>query len=306
MPMISFAQNGEDVLLNRLFPADYRGTYVDVGANHPTLHSVTRHFYDRGWRGINVEPVSRVYEMLVAERPEDLNLSLALSDHQGSMTLHESVDALGMSTLDPDFAAGLLDHGFPCVERAVPVTTLAALCERHVGDRTVDFLKIDVEGHEAAVIRGGDWGRWRPRVVLVEATIAPETWEALLLTAGYLPAAFDGLNRYYVRGEDEAWLPLLRAPVNVLDDFVLHDHVTAIEDLRYQRDEARIRLAELDHRLAEQRRAIEELRLQRDDAEARLGDLGPGALAAARRLRSISRRVPLAGRLARRFLLRAG
>ena len=125
------------------------------------------------------------------------------------------------------FAAGLREHGYAYVERTVAVTTLAILCDLYAGDRTIDFLKIDGEGHEAAVIRGGDWRRWRPRVVLVEATIAPESWEPTLLAADYAPAAFDGLNRYYVRAEDASWLPLLRAPANVLDDFVRFEHVFA-------------------------------------------------------------------------------
>ena len=54
------------------------------------------------------------------------------------------------------------------VERAVRVTTLARVCERHV-EGTIDFLKIDVDGHAGEVLAGGDWTRWRPRVVLVEA-----------------------------------------------------------------------------------------------------------------------------------------
>ena len=53
-PLVSYAQHGEDILLHRLFPEGHRGFYLDVGANHPTLHSVTKHFYDRGWRGVNL------------------------------------------------------------------------------------------------------------------------------------------------------------------------------------------------------------------------------------------------------------
>src|SRR5215203_6355886 len=86
------------------------------------------------------------------------------------------------------------------------VTTLAALCEAHpVG--AIDFLKVDVEGAEAAVLRGGAWRRFRPRVVLVEA-IAPgamspshEEWEPVLTGNSYRFAFFDGLNRFYVAEE---------------------------------------------------------------------------------------------------------
>jgi FkbM family methyltransferase len=279
--MISYAQNAEDVLLRRVFPDGDQGFYVDVGANHPTLHSVTRHFSDRGWTGVNVEPVARVWEMLQAERPRDVNLSLAISDHEGTMTLHEPSDSLGMSTLDVDFAAGLKLHGYSYVERTVEVITLATLCERHVGDRTIDFLKIDVEGHELAVIRGADWGRWRPRVLVIEATIQPETWEPILLAADYLPAAFDGLNRYYVREEDRTWLSHFQSPVNVLDDYVSFEHLHELEILRRERDDALARLS-------------------------RYEDLGATSLTVARQLRRVARHVPIVPSVVRRMLPRVG
>jgi hypothetical protein len=99
------------------------------------------------------------------------------------------------------------------------------VCERHANGVTIDFLKIDVEGWEEAVIRGGDWQRFRPRVVLVEATQpnsprpSHAAWEPLLLEAGYLFAYFDGLNRYYVRKEDEDLLAHFATPPNVFDKF---------------------------------------------------------------------------------------
>lgn len=256
--MISYAQHGEDVLLHRLFPADHRGFYVDVGANHPTHHSVTRHFYDRGWRGVNVEPVSVVSALLREERPEDVNLELALSDQVGEMILHEPAGSLGMSTLNPDFARGLRSDGFACVERVVPVGTLADLCRSFVGSRTIDFLKIDVEGHEDPVIRGGDWSQWRPRVVLVEATICPESWELVLLNSGYLLATSDGVNRYYVRSEDADFIPRLTAPLWVTDAFVpidvVEDRLELQRHLRHVQvgyDEARFVLWETREALRE-------------------------------------------------------
>ncbi len=282
MTMISYAQNGEDVLLNRLFHGHYQGLYVDVGANHPTLHSVTRHFYNSGWRGINIEPVPQVFALLEAERPDEINLPVAVSDHEGTMTLHEPPTSLGMATLNRDFANGLRTHGYHYIERNVTVTTLKLVCAQYVGDSQIDFMKIDVEGHEGAVIRGGDWTRWRPRVVLVEATIAPESWEPVLLEAGYCVAAFDGLNRYYVRSEDaELMVPKLQAPANVLDQFTTFEHLQELESLRAERDAALERLLAYE-------------------------GLGPTATALAHRLQVIGKGWPLAGSLVRRFISKAG
>src|SRR5579863_744930 len=75
--LVSYAQNGEDVLLGRAFGWQTDGFYIDVGANHPVNDSVTKAFYDRGWRGINIEP-GRVFEKLAAMRPRDVNLPIAL------------------------------------------------------------------------------------------------------------------------------------------------------------------------------------------------------------------------------------
>lgn len=229
--MISYADNREDVLLARVFRDQRQGFYIDVGANHPTSCSVTRHFYDLGWRGINVEPVAALFAMYATERPRDTTLNVALSDAEGQLEFWEGLrNATGLSTSS---AAEVERHrraGFDFARRTVTVTTLARVCERHVGDRTIDFLSVDVEGHERNVLIGADFRRFRPRVVLVEAT-RPNTqepthgaWEQILAAADYRFVFFDGLNRYYVRGEDErALAPAFATPVNVFDDFVSYE-----------------------------------------------------------------------------------
>lgn len=226
--MISYAQNFEDVLLNRLFPPDYRGFYVDVGASHPTTGSVTAHFYyNRGWCGVNVEP-SCSYEHLVRGRPRDVNLQLAISNQPGSATFHEFPEAPGLSSFRQDIAdISIARLGLRCVRRPVAVATLAQVCRDHVR-RPIDFLSIDVEGHERAVLEGADFREFRPRVVVIEAT-RPHggeslhgDWEELILTAGYRFAFFDGLNRYYVRQEEPELAAKLAVPANCFDNFVTY------------------------------------------------------------------------------------
>jgi len=80
MPFISYAQNLEDVMHYRALRDVKRGFYVDVGANSPDQHSVTRTLYERGWRGINIEPATGFHEQLVAARPDDINLAVAVGD----------------------------------------------------------------------------------------------------------------------------------------------------------------------------------------------------------------------------------
>jgi FkbM family methyltransferase len=234
--MISYGQNGEDVLLNRLFPADHKGFYIDVGASHPTVGSVTAHFYARGWQGINVEP-SCSYGQMVQARPRDTNLQLALSNQPGMATFHEFPEAAGLSTFTPDLADfAVTKFGFRCVRRTVVVSTLAEICREHVR-KPIDFLSVDVEGHERAVLEGADWKRFRPRAVVVEATRPHTTetthaeWEDLLLSADYLFAFFDGLNRFYVRAEDRDLAAKLAVPANVFDNFVTYSEQCSLDRL---------------------------------------------------------------------------
>src|SRR5207244_11246577 len=76
MPMVSYAQNGEDVVLRRVFAGGPLGFYIDIGGNYPSEGSITRHFYEHGWSGINIEPVAGACRELQAAPPRDLDLNV--------------------------------------------------------------------------------------------------------------------------------------------------------------------------------------------------------------------------------------
>ncbi|WP_330271733.1 FkbM family methyltransferase [Lentzea sp. NBC_00516] len=222
--MISYAQNAEDVLLARLFDGRASGRYVDVGASDPVEDSVTKHFYDLGWRGINVEPIPSQAEALRKARPGDVTLAVALGPKSGSAVLHHVVNRSGWSTLDGALASTYrAESTLEVIEVEVEIRTLAEVLDEHSGH--VDFLKIDVEGEERGVIEGADWERHRPRVVVVEATepgstkAAHHDWDPLMVEAGYRCALFDGLNRFYAQADDTEALELLAVPANVFDDY---------------------------------------------------------------------------------------
>src|SRR6266487_1233476 len=108
---VSYAQNGEDFLLWRLLYDIDAGTYIDIGACDPEIDSVTRAFYDRGWSGINIEPVAAYWERLCRSRPRDVNLNFAAGASDGERDFF-IVDNTGLSTLGGTIAERHRAAGF--------------------------------------------------------------------------------------------------------------------------------------------------------------------------------------------------
>jgi FkbM family methyltransferase len=270
---VSFAQNREDVVLARAFPGP-RGFYIDVGASDPVVDSVTKHFYDRGWRGVNIEPAINALEALRAARPRDVNLGTALGEAPGETRFYELPQQMtGCSTVSSSLADAYRQEGWAAEEREVEVATLAQICEQHAAGEQIDFLKIDVEGAEREVLAGADFERFTPRVVVVEAT-APggpiptyADWEPLLLDTGYDVVLFDGLNRFYVRSEDTELHEALAAPANYFDDYVTREERELEERLREQSEDVAFAREELVRQGASAQSALR--RAERQEAGRR-------------------------------------
>jgi FkbM family methyltransferase len=243
MSFISYAQNFEDVMLWRALKHIKMGFYIDVGAWSPDIDSVTQAFYEHGWQGINVEPNPEFHVQLLTRRPRDINLRMAVSDKAGSLMMN-FFSNLGLSTLDETIVQNHARAGWAIDKHEVQVTTLADLWRQHVPEgQAVHFLKVDVEGFEGAVLRGNDWSKYRPWIVVVEATLplsqpeSHEEWEPMLLTADYHFVYADGLNRFYVADEHVELLPALKYPPNVFDEFKLSSEYQA--DARAQKAETK-------------------------------------------------------------------
>ena len=245
-PVISYAQRYEDMHLIRAFGGQASGFYIDVGAGHPVHDNVSFAFYLRGWRGITVEPNPWLAQLSEAVRPLDVRIQSLAGEKPGTATYYLVEDFHGLSTtIETHARAAQSEFGKRSQAMTMPVTTLQALCEQYAPN-AIDFLKIDVEGVEREVLLGGDWRRFRPKAVVLEAlapvTMAPafEAWEPLLTASGYRYAFFDSLNRYYVAEEHAALAERLAAAP---DSF---DGVTPFRQFKPALDDA----SHPDHRLA--------------------------------------------------------
>ncbi|NNG22943.1 FkbM family methyltransferase [Telluria aromaticivorans] len=227
MTLISYAQNLEDVLLWRVLGHVKNGFYIDVGANDPEEHSVTKAFYDAGWRGISIEPLPSFHQAFLDQRPRDVNLAVAAGSSDGELTLYDVPAVRGWASPDQMVAELHRSEGHEVAELTVPVRTLASVCEEHVQGE-IHFLKVDVEGFEGEVLRGMDFVRWRPWVLVIEATLPNSratnhaSWEHLVTGQRYRFAWFDGLNRYYVAEEHTDLMAHFGIQPNVFDDYISH------------------------------------------------------------------------------------
>ena len=207
LPPLSYAQRFEDFHLWRCFGGQTDGFYIDIGAGHPVYDNVSFAFYLAGWRGICVEPNPALAALNRAVRRRDHLYEGLAGAAAGEATLYLQREFHGLSTTVAEHAqTAAKEVGRQAEVVTLPVTTLAALCEQHAPP-TYDFLKVDVEGAEADVLRGADFSRARPRIIMVEAikpfSLAPawDEWEPMLAKAGYSYVWDDELNRYYVAEE---------------------------------------------------------------------------------------------------------
>jgi FkbM family methyltransferase len=239
----SYAQNFEDVMLWRALGHITDGFYIDIGAQHPLIDSVSLAFHERDWRGIHVEPVPQYAEMLRQQRPGDTVIQAVVGDASGVTRFYEIPDT-GISTVDATIAAQHRERGFEIHEITVPCIPLSAIF--HACDqREIHWLKIDVEGFEQQVLASWCASAARPWIVVVESTLpltqieAHESWESMLIGYGYTAVYFDGLNRYYVSDVHPELKNAFHAPPNVFDGFSLNGTSSApfhnLIEARYQK-----------------------------------------------------------------------
>ncbi len=217
-PVTAYGGNLEDVLLFRALGHVENGFYVDVGANDPIEDSVTKLFYDRGWRGINIEPQQQHLASLRRQRPRDVNLGVVASNRTGSVTFHQVGGwAHGLSTLRPEVLKARDLKGEDVRAYDVEARTLTDICAEHA-PADIHFLKIDVEGAEGEVLQGLDLDRFRPWIIVAEA-FGPQNWEQDIVGRGYDFVHQDPANRYFVSAEHRGLSDAFSHPV---DNYIRH------------------------------------------------------------------------------------
>jgi len=198
--MVSYTQFGEDIVFSYVL-RDIDGIfYIDIGAYHPSIASVTKWLYDsKRASGINIEPLNREYNLLCADRQRDININAAVGSKEEELVLYSCG---GDSTLITEYA----DERFSPIKTSV--ITLKQVCEKYISEnQDIHFLKIDVEGFEKEVLLGADFNKYRPWLIMLEAT-KPWTmipthseWEYILEEHQYEFVKQYDINRFYIAKE---------------------------------------------------------------------------------------------------------
>jgi len=167
---LSYSQEGEDLILQRILDNKTNGFYVDVGAHHPTRFSNTYFFYLKGWRGINIDAMPGSMKAFDEVRPEDINIECPISEKVEELKFYIfNEPALNtFSEKEAQKKNGLF--GYQILEEKILLTnTLSNILTNHLKEKQqIDFFSIDVEGLDLRVLMSNDWNNFRPTVILVE------------------------------------------------------------------------------------------------------------------------------------------
>lgn len=227
---ISYAGNFEDIILYDIFRhIKIGGVYVDVGCNDPFEGSVTKAFYDRGWHGINIDPLKSKMELYDSERPKDINICAGVSNINGIL---KYMSANTFSTFNPQNFKSLekycKEHKISySYEESVVRPLRDIISENLPKDKDILFLKIDVENYEQEVLESIDFAYIKPWVICIEAIVqmtgeAYYPWEKLLLDNGYVfDKSVEG-NRFYLSSEHPELTKYSREFSEIKNDYKIY------------------------------------------------------------------------------------
>lgn len=167
----SYSQEGEDIVLRKLFDGQSNGFYVDVGAHHPFRYSNTQYFYEQGWQGINIDATPGSLENFRRTRHRDINIEAVVGETSGEVSYYLFEDP-ALNTMSAKKAKETEENQQSRLLKTVklPLSRIDKILDRNLPvGASIDFMSIDVEGSELEVLRSNNWQKYRPTIIVVEA-----------------------------------------------------------------------------------------------------------------------------------------
>lgn len=193
----SYSQEGEDMILRRIFERQRLGFYVDIGAHHPKRFSNTYYFYKKGWRGINIDALPGTKKLFDKERPRDINIEIGVSLQTDEM-IYYMFNEPALNSFNEKLSLERINNtNYNLLEKKeIKMDTLKAILKNYLPQKTqIDFMSIDVEGLDMEVLKSNNWEIFRPKYLLIESLnsdiskITECPIYQFLLSVGYNPFA---------------------------------------------------------------------------------------------------------------------
>ena len=159
----SYSNWGIDMLSDFFFRNQENGIYIDVGCHHPFLNNNTYPLHKRGWVGINIDLDYSSVDCFNFFRKKDTNIQIAVSDIKGEADLYFFHNRAAKNTLSKDSSSSSTK-----VLKIQTDTLNNIINNSKFKNKTIDFLSIDVEGFELNVLKGFDFKKYRPNLVILE------------------------------------------------------------------------------------------------------------------------------------------
>ena len=195
-----YGQTGEDIIIN-FFLENEKGLFVDVGCNHPISFSNTFELYKKGWTGLNIDANPELIKKYTV-RPNDISVCEAVSDETKEMLFHEFEQA-EVSTLETAVIDEWKTRWDYKKSRKVTTKTLTQILDEHSIPNAIDFLSVDVEGHDFQVLNSLDFNKYQPKLILIEmhqfnvADYQANKIVQFLIAKGYELVGFVTMNGYF-------------------------------------------------------------------------------------------------------------
>jgi FkbM family methyltransferase len=168
---VYWSQEGEDILLKRIFANKKKGFYIDVGAHHSQRFSNTYKLYKENyWNGINIDPNLESYRNLQKNRKRDINICSGISNKEEVLKFY-SFQESALSTFSLKKKNELKKNFKFKIEKEVPCKRLDFLLDKYIKrSLTIDLLTIDAEGYDLKVLQSNNWNKYVPIYIIIEIT----------------------------------------------------------------------------------------------------------------------------------------
>ncbi len=189
-----YSYGNEELIVRDFFQDRRDGVFVEIGCAWPIKNSNTYYLeHHLGWGGIGVDGLPDFAPSWKESRPRSVFLNFLVTERSDELEKFYKVGVWGLSTAEKDLAKDLTVVG----EIQVPGITLDDLLARQ-GVTELDFLSIDVEGHQQEVLAGFDVQRWKPKLVCIED-------DGPLSVAWFKERGYEPIERYRFRDVVNWW-----------------------------------------------------------------------------------------------------